>query len=74
MFIFGNISPACATSGHLLRLDAEQLGLPTLDLGISGLRPDFPSSSLPSLLSPSPPSFPFPGGPPPKPAGGLGAL
>ena len=45
---------------------AFSLGLPTLDLGIPGRPPPFPS--LPSI--PSPPSFPFPVGPTPKPAMG----
>ena len=42
----------------------QSLGLPTLDLGIPG-RPPLPSRPvppLPSLLFPSPPSFPFPVG------------
>ena len=56
------------------------LGLPTLDLGIPGLPPLLPLPSpishplppYPSFLSLSPPSFPFPGGPTPKPARGYG--
>ena len=47
------------------------LGLPTLDLGITGLPPLLPFPSPPSFPR-SPPSFPFPRGPTPKPARGLG--
>ena len=45
-------------SNRLQVCNVLNLGLPTLDLGIPGL----PALPLPSLLSPSPPSFPFPGG------------
>jgi len=47
------------------------LGLPTLDLGIQGLPPLLPFPSPPSFPR-SPPSFPFPRGPTPKPARGSG--
>ena len=64
------------TDGSLSSVCPPKLGLPTLNLGIPG-RPalpshPIPSPPLPSLLFSSPPSFPFPVGPTPKPARGSG--